>query len=169
MYKYEILLHGFGLAKQDLNFWNSNGDFRICSYVGYSNSIDEVLAGELEFSVLFTSTKKKKTPGLRGYGKQRFHWWKWGDYNSVQCSVCQISSRDRKNSIGRLAVMLLKMPDVDHKVSVYSWLQGKWHDPLLDFWRVKSPHPCTEGLHERLKHGAQVYWSGLNRDRHAYN
>lgn len=59
MYKYEILLHGFGLAKQDLNFWNSNGDFRICSYVGYSNSIDEVLAGELEFSVLFTSTKKK--------------------------------------------------------------------------------------------------------------
>ena len=60
MYKYEILLHGFGLAKQDLNFWNSNGDFRICSYVGYSNSIDEVLAGELEF-LFFTSTKKNTT------------------------------------------------------------------------------------------------------------
>lgn len=143
MYKYEILLHGFGLAKQDLNFWNSNGDFRICSYVGYSNSIDEVLAGELEFSVLFTSTKKKKTPGLRGYGKQRFHWWKWGDYNSVQCSVCQISSRDRKNSIGRLAVMLLKMPDVDHKVSVYSWLQGQWHP--VGFLTRKITPPMHRG------------------------
>ena len=58
VYKYEILLHGFGLAKQDLDFWNSNGDFRLCSDVGYRRSVqDEVVAGELKI-LLLTIYKK---------------------------------------------------------------------------------------------------------------
>lgn len=165
MYKYEILLHGFGLAKQDLNFWNSNGDFRICSYVGYSNSIDEVLAGELEF-LLFTSTKKKR-PGWEGMGSKDFT----GE-NEVTITQCNAVFVKFHPGIVKIALVDLLWCSWKCRMSITKSrpIHGfRGSDTLLDFWRVKSPHPCTEGLHERLKHGAQVYWSGLNRDRHAYN
>ena len=56
VYKYEILLHGFGLPSRTLEF--SNGDFRLWSDVGYRSSVqDGILAGELKI-LLLTIYKK---------------------------------------------------------------------------------------------------------------